>query len=373
MPYRLEPRGTSCRSCSASGGGSTGPSTSPRCGLGAASAGSTRCSPGPRPSSTTTRRRISSTARSTSSPRRSAELGLRSVLCYEVTDRDGAARAAAGVAENRRFLARPRPLARGMVGAHASFTLGDDTLAACAEAAAAPGVGVHIHVAEDGADERDAEAAYGLRVVERLAGPGVLSPERSSPTASTSTEQEVADSSQRRGGGRAQPAQQHEQPRRPLTARRAPGRGSRSAPTGSAGTCSRSPRLASSGPQRRTPRRPGWPLRRSPRAPASPGAVFGEPLLGTLEPGRPGRPRRPRLPVPDAARPARTSPATGSSASSSGQVRDVIVAGELVVADRRSTRVDQSRARAAGRGEAERLWAAARRDPAAPVYAPKAR
>ena len=36
-----------------------------------------------------------------------AELGLRGVLCYEVTDRDGPARAAAGVAENRRFLAQP--------------------------------------------------------------------------------------------------------------------------------------------------------------------------------------------------------------------------------------------------------------------------
>ena len=100
-----------------------------------------------------------------------AELGLRSVLCYEVTDRDGAARAAAGVAENRRFLARPRPLARGMMGAHASFTLGDDTLAACAEAAATSGVGVHIHVAEDGADQQDAEAR--LRHARRgAAGPG---------------------------------------------------------------------------------------------------------------------------------------------------------------------------------------------------------
>ena len=51
-------------------------------------------------------------------------LGLRSVLCYEVTDRDGPERATAGVEENRRFLAAPpRALTRGMVGAHASFTL----------------------------------------------------------------------------------------------------------------------------------------------------------------------------------------------------------------------------------------------------------
>ncbi len=60
-------------------------------------------------------------------------LGVRSVLCYETSDRDGPERAAAGIAENRRFLDRVRreqpPLARAMVGAHASFTLSDETLA----------------------------------------------------------------------------------------------------------------------------------------------------------------------------------------------------------------------------------------------------
>ena len=47
-------------------------------------------------------------------------LGVRSVLCYETSDRDGPERALAGVGENRRFLDRVRreqlPLARGMVG-----------------------------------------------------------------------------------------------------------------------------------------------------------------------------------------------------------------------------------------------------------------
>jgi len=66
-------------------------------------------------------------------------LGIRSVLCYETSDRDGPERAQAGVAENRRFIERvlreKPPLVRGLVGAHASFTLSDETLAACAEAA----------------------------------------------------------------------------------------------------------------------------------------------------------------------------------------------------------------------------------------------
>ena len=102
-----------------------------------------------------------------------AELGVRSVLCYEVSDRDGPERAAAGIAENRRFLARSTGLARGMVGAHASFTLSDDTLGALVEVARLGGSGVHIHVAEDASDQADAHARSGHGVVERLELAGV--------------------------------------------------------------------------------------------------------------------------------------------------------------------------------------------------------
>jgi len=107
------------------------------------------------------------------------EVGLRSVLSYEVTDRDGLERALAGVEENRRFLAGAgdRRLARGMVGAHASFTLSPETLEACANLARSTGTGVHIHVAEDFADQADAEARFGQSVVERLADAGTLAPE----------------------------------------------------------------------------------------------------------------------------------------------------------------------------------------------------
>ena len=105
-------------------------------------------------------------------------IGARSVLCYETSDRDGLAVAAAGLAENRRFVERVRderpPLVRAMIGAHASFTLSDETLAACATAARELGVGLHIHVAEDEADERDALAREDSRVVERLERFGAL-------------------------------------------------------------------------------------------------------------------------------------------------------------------------------------------------------
>ena len=78
-----------------------------------------------------------------------AEVGVRVDCCYGVTDRDGLDGAAAGLAENDRFL---RAGGRGHVGVHAAFTCSDATLEAAASLAADHGVGVHIHVAEGTAD-----------------------------------------------------------------------------------------------------------------------------------------------------------------------------------------------------------------------------
>jgi len=63
------------------------------------------------------------------------EVGLRSALCYEVTDRNGPEGRDLGIEENVTF-ARERAtvLARGLVGAHASFTLGDESLEMLARA-----------------------------------------------------------------------------------------------------------------------------------------------------------------------------------------------------------------------------------------------
>jgi putative selenium metabolism protein SsnA len=87
-----------------------------------------------------------------------ARVGLRGIVCYEVTDRNGAAEAAAGVRENDRFLERvrrePPRLVRAMVGAHAAFTLSDATAEAIADVARRHRAGVHIHVAEDAVDAR---------------------------------------------------------------------------------------------------------------------------------------------------------------------------------------------------------------------------
>lgn len=107
------------------------------------------------------------------------EAGLRAVLCYEVTDRDGPDKAQAGIAENVRFLraARSRPLVAATFGLHASLTLTDETLRACVEAASGLDTGFHIHVAEHEADEEDSLRKAGKRVVERLDSFGILGPQ----------------------------------------------------------------------------------------------------------------------------------------------------------------------------------------------------
>jgi putative selenium metabolism protein SsnA len=102
-------------------------------------------------------------------------VGVRGVLCYEVTDRNGAGGAAAGLRENERFIRENvRPRMRGMVGGHASFTLGDTSLHELASLAADLDVGVHIHVAEDAWDEEDAMTRFGSRVAQRLDSAAVL-------------------------------------------------------------------------------------------------------------------------------------------------------------------------------------------------------
>jgi putative selenium metabolism protein SsnA len=103
------------------------------------------------------------------------EVGLRSVLCYETTDRNGLPGRDAGIAENRAFAAAARgALTRGMVGAHASFTLSDESLGLLRAAVAETASGLHVHAAEDLADVEDCRRRSGVGVVERLRRQGLL-------------------------------------------------------------------------------------------------------------------------------------------------------------------------------------------------------
>jgi putative selenium metabolism protein SsnA len=104
--------------------------------------------------------------------------GLRSCLCYEVTDRDGAKVADQSIEENRAFLEDCKQsgdsLLRGIFGLHASFTVSDKTMARCTGVAKDLDSGFHIHVAEAEADVAHCQREHGKRVVERLHDLGIL-------------------------------------------------------------------------------------------------------------------------------------------------------------------------------------------------------
>ena len=102
------------------------------------------------------------------------ELGLRAVLCYELSDRDGMKRRDEGIAENLRFLSRQdSDTAASQFGIHASFTVSDNTLAMVAESIP-ENAGIHIHVAEGPEDEIQCVEKHGVRIAERLDRFGLL-------------------------------------------------------------------------------------------------------------------------------------------------------------------------------------------------------
>ncbi|PWH11715.1 MAG: putative aminohydrolase SsnA [Anaerolineae bacterium] len=107
------------------------------------------------------------------------QAGLRSCLCYEVTDRDGAERMKAGIQENVRFIERTRrennPLLAAVFGLHASLTLSEKTLALCRQAAP-DGTGFHIHLSESEDDGRAVQERAGMRPVAWLEKHGILGP-----------------------------------------------------------------------------------------------------------------------------------------------------------------------------------------------------
>ena len=103
--------------------------------------------------------------------RAAKETGIRSCLCYEVSDRDGKDKARESVMENAEFIRHALKddsgMIAGMMGMHAQFTISDETM----ELAAAnkpDEVGYHIHVAEGIEDLHHCLKHYGKRIVDRL-------------------------------------------------------------------------------------------------------------------------------------------------------------------------------------------------------------
>ena len=110
--------------------------------------------------------------------RAAAEVGVRTCLCYELSDRDGPEIMQAGLEENEAFLKTCRgagdAMVSGVFGLHASMTLGEQTLNRAAEIGRVLHSGFHIHVAESHFDQEDSLGKYGKRVVHRLADAGML-------------------------------------------------------------------------------------------------------------------------------------------------------------------------------------------------------
>lgn len=106
------------------------------------------------------------------------ELGVRLVVCYGATERNfGRAEAKRGLEECARFLRQnKRPLVRGLVALHASFTVSDDTIREAGALARSLGVGLHVHVAEDAADVADARQRGFEGPLERLLALEALPP-----------------------------------------------------------------------------------------------------------------------------------------------------------------------------------------------------
>ncbi len=103
------------------------------------------------------------------------KVGVDHLLCYEISDRDGIKIAEEGIEETEDYLNQHQAL----VGLHASFTVGDETMKRAADSMRKKDSGIHIHTAEDYYDQEQCLQKHGKRVVERLNEFGVLESSKS--------------------------------------------------------------------------------------------------------------------------------------------------------------------------------------------------
>lgn len=106
------------------------------------------------------------------------EVGIRSNLCYELSDRDGEKIADEGIAENIEFIKycndKKDDMIKGLFGIHASMTVSDKTLDKALTQMEGLNSGFHVHCAEGIEDVADSLAKYKKRVIERWYDAGVL-------------------------------------------------------------------------------------------------------------------------------------------------------------------------------------------------------
>lgn len=103
------------------------------------------------------------------------KVGVNHLLCYEITDRDGLDKAEKGLEETESYLQSNQ----GLVGLHASFTVGDETMKKAANLMQKHNSGFHIHVAEDQYDQEHCQNHHNKSVIERLNNFGALDSSKS--------------------------------------------------------------------------------------------------------------------------------------------------------------------------------------------------
>ncbi len=97
--------------------------------------------------------------------------GVNISVCFESSDRNGEANFMDELSENIRTIKKyaSNPYVSPRMGLHASFTLSDESLEKVSKALQGlPECGIHIHVAEDLADEKDAQGRGYRSVIQRL-------------------------------------------------------------------------------------------------------------------------------------------------------------------------------------------------------------
>ncbi|MDO4564122.1 MAG: putative aminohydrolase SsnA [Clostridia bacterium] len=105
------------------------------------------------------------------------KLGVRTSLCYEVSDRDGEEKRLQSILENERFIKKAKAdtsdMIKGMMGLHASFTVSERTLEDCLAHGGAD-AGFHVHCAEGPLDLQHSLDSYGKRIISRFYDAGIL-------------------------------------------------------------------------------------------------------------------------------------------------------------------------------------------------------
>lgn len=108
--------------------------------------------------------------------------GVRTCLCYEISERAGKEKTQESIDENFDFCGsvnhknpadKDAKMINGLVGIHASFTVSDETLIKIKNLNK-KNYGYHVHIAEGLYDEQHCEKTYGCSIVERFERLGML-------------------------------------------------------------------------------------------------------------------------------------------------------------------------------------------------------